>query len=39
MADYKVIEKVSCLEEIDLSGTYSYADYLKWEIDERLEII
>ena len=39
MADYKDIEKVSRLGEIDLSGTYSYADYLKWEIDERLEII
>ncbi len=25
--------------DIDLSGTYSYAQYLRWEIDERLELI
>lgn len=31
-----VIHKVS---DIDFSGTYSYANYLKWEITERLELI
>jgi len=25
--------------DLDLSGTYSYADYLKWTIEERLELI
>ena len=25
--------------EIDLTGFYSYANYLRWEIDERLELI
>lgn len=47
MEDDKLEEKkyniedpvVSKVEEIDLSGTYSYAQYLKWEIDERLELI
>lgn len=27
------------LNEIDLSGKYSYANYLKWEFDERVELI
>lgn len=31
-----VISKVS---EIDMSSTYSYANYLKWQFDERLELI
>ncbi|WEK20601.1 MAG: Uma2 family endonuclease [Candidatus Pedobacter colombiensis] len=31
-----VVHKVS---DIDLSRTYSYANYLKWEITERLELI
>lgn len=39
MEKYKVEEKIQHLEDIDLSGTYSYADYLKWDIDERLELI
>lgn len=26
-------------EDIDLSKSYTYADYLKWEFDERLELI
>ena len=26
-------------EQLDLNGTYTYADYLKWTFDERLEII
>ncbi len=27
------------LSDLDLSKTYSYADYLKWDIEERLELI
>lgn len=27
------------LSDLDLSKTYSYADYLKWTFDERLELI
>ncbi len=26
-------------EELDLNGTYTYADYLKWNFDERIELI
>lgn len=37
--EYRVEEKIQRLEDIDLSGTYSYADYLKWDIEERLELI
>jgi Uma2 family endonuclease len=32
-------EEVSQFNELDLSGTYSYAHYLKWAFDERLELI
>ena len=31
--------KITKLSEIDLYRTYSYADYLTWEIKERLELI
>lgn len=27
------------VEDIDFSKSYTYADYLKWELDERLELI
>lgn len=27
------------IDTLDLDGTYSYADYLKWEFEERLELI
>lgn len=27
------------VKEPDLSGTYTYADYLTWQIEERLELI
>ncbi|AYQ34010.1 Uma2 family endonuclease [Runella sp. SP2] len=30
---------VMTFEELDLNGTYSYADYLKWTFEERLELI
>ena len=39
MEKYRLEEKIHRLEDIDLSGTYSYADYLKWDIEERLELI
>ena len=39
MEDYKFEEKISKFEDLNLSGTYTYADYLKWEFDERLELI
>jgi Uma2 family endonuclease len=39
MNGYKSEDKVYSFEDIDLSGTYSYADYLNWEIDKRLELI
>lgn len=39
MKKYEVDTTVSKLEDIDLSKTYSYADYLRWEFDERLELI
>lgn len=30
---------ITSLEQLDLSKQYSYADYLKWRITERLELI
>nr|WP_226905076.1 Uma2 family endonuclease [Pedobacter schmidteae] len=30
---------ISKVAEIDVSGTYSYANYLRWEFAERLELI
>lgn len=39
MEEYTSEDKIYSLEDIDFSGTYSYADYLKWEFDERLELI
>lgn len=31
--------RISQLNELDLSGTYSYADYLRWAFEERVELI
>ena len=39
MGNYQFQERISKFEDLDLSGTYTYADYLKWEFDERLELI
>jgi Uma2 family endonuclease len=39
MKKYEVDIPVSALAEIDMNKTYSYADYLRWEFDERLELI
>lgn len=31
--------KITQLSQLDLNGTYSYADYLTWQLDEALELI
>jgi Uma2 family endonuclease len=30
---------ITSLSQLDLNGTYSYADYLKWQFDESVELI
>lgn len=30
---------ITDLSQLDLNGTYSYADYLLWQFDERVELI
>ncbi|GHB67401.1 Uma2 family endonuclease [Persicitalea jodogahamensis] len=30
---------ITQLSQLDLDGTYSYADYLKWEFQERVELL
>jgi Uma2 family endonuclease len=39
MEKYTTDTEVSKFEDIDLSKTYTYADYLKWTFDERVELI
>ncbi len=36
---YVIPEYMSVVEDLDFSGTYSYANYLRWEFEERLELI
>lgn len=36
---YTTDTEVSKIKDIDLSKTYTYADYLKWTFDERVELI
>ena len=36
---YVIPAVVSVVEDLDFSGTYSYANYLRWEFEERLELI
>lgn len=36
---YKTSEIINKVEELDMSAKYSYADYLKWKFEERVEII
>jgi Uma2 family endonuclease len=31
--------EILSLDQLDLQGTYSYADYLKWQFEERIELI
>lgn len=30
---------ITSLDQLDLNGTYSYADYLQWHFEERVELI
>lgn len=30
---------ITDLSQLDLNGTYSYADYIKWRFDERIELL
>ncbi len=30
---------ITKLSQLDLDGTYSYADYIKWQFDERIELL
>ena len=30
---------ITSLDQLDLNGTYTYADYLKWQLKERLELL
>lgn len=31
--------KITELSQLDMNGTYSYADYLTWQLEERVELI
>jgi Uma2 family endonuclease len=31
--------EITSLSQLDINGTYSYADYLKWKFEERIELI
>jgi hypothetical protein len=33
------MQKITQLEQLDLNGSYTYADYLTWQFDEMLELI
>lgn len=39
MEGYRLNEEILKFEDLDLSGSYTYADYLTWKFDERLELI
>jgi Uma2 family endonuclease len=39
MKEYHQPKIVNELNELDLSSTYNYANYLKWAFDERVEIV
>ncbi|MEL6273917.1 MAG: hypothetical protein AAFU03_02275 [Bacteroidota bacterium] len=30
---------ITSLDQLDLSSTYSYADYLRWQFKERVELL
>lgn len=36
---YKTSDTIKKVEELDMSAKYSYADYLLWKFEERVEII
>lgn len=33
------IDEVTRLDQLDLNGSYTYADYLKWKFQEKIELI
>ena len=33
------MDEITSLSQLDLNGSYSYSDYLKWKFQERVEII
>lgn len=33
------MNEITSLSQLDLNGSYSYADYLSWKIKERVELI
>ena len=33
------MEKITSLSQLDLNGIYTYADYLTWQFEERIELI
>jgi Uma2 family endonuclease len=35
----KMMTKITQLSQLDLNATYSYADYLTWQLDEAIELI
>lgn len=30
---------ITQLSQLDIDGTYSYADYIKWQFEERIELL
>ena len=30
---------ITSLDQLDLNGTYTYADYLLWQFEERVELL
>ena len=37
--EMKVIMPITSLDQLDLNATYTYADYLQWQLKERLELL
>ena len=35
----EVMATITDLSQLDLNGTYSYADYIKWQFEERVELL
>ncbi len=35
----KIMTNITQLSQLDLNGTYTYADYLTWQLDDALELI
>ena len=33
------MSKITLLSQLDLNATYSYADYLTWQLDKTIELI